>query len=196
MGLSRIDDYKRYFMQVANDVCPGFQVQPCQRDIVNDIFRWCMMLNGRLDVNKGLWLCGNIGTGKSTMLRIVKEFCKVVRPPLKPGYEYSFAIKNANEICSGFIKKGYDGIEESVDSPRLAIDELGREPLETGHYRNSLNVIGYILQCRYDKRFTNITHVTTNCTDEDIKSRYGLHIYDRTKEMFNIVKFTGSTFRR
>ncbi len=196
MDLSRINSYKQMFMQYARTECPGFTVQPELRETINDIFRWCMMLEGRLDPDKGLWLYGNIGTGKSTILRIVKQFCKVVRPRCQDGWPYSFAIFNAVDICSVFAGKGFDGLKEFVDSDRLAIDELGSETIPTGHYGTPLNVIQHLLQSRYDKRHRSFTHVTTNLSIEQIADIYTPRIYDRCKEMFNFVEFTGRTLRK
>lgn len=181
-------------MEIANGICPGYEIREELRETINDLFRWCMMLDGKLDTNKGLWLYGNIGTGKSTMLRIIKEFCKEVRPK-SDGKIYSFAIISANEICRKYAKKGDDGISEYIKSRRLAIDEIGTETIPTAHYSNAINVIEQVLLARYDNRFDSFTHVTTNLTEDERKSRYKLRVYDRCKEMFNFVEFKGKTFR-
>lgn len=183
-------------MEIAKEVCPAFTITVDNRDLVNDIFRWSLMLDGRLDPGKGLWMWGNIGTGKSTMLQIVKSFCRLVRPKDAEGNRYSFAIVNASEICAAFSREGWPGIEGYLKSRRLAIDEVGRETLEVGHFGNVVNVIQQVLQSRYDNRHTHFTHVTSNITLEQIAERYGAHIWDRCKEMFNFVEFRGGTFRR
>ncbi|MCM1452660.1 MAG: hypothetical protein NC102_10395 [Clostridium sp.] len=196
MDLSRINAYKRDFLRVANEVCPGYALRDEHKPLVNDIFRWCMMLDGKLDTAKGLWLYGNIGTGKSTMLEIVKRFCSSVRPKDKKGFPYCFRTTAAVEICGEFAKGGFEGIQTYIDSPRQALDDIGMECVPTGHYSTSLNVIQYILHRRYDKRFDSFTHVTTNLTFEQAAKRYDARIYDRCKEMFNFVEFTGKTFRK
>ncbi len=183
-------------MRVAESICPGYAVNHNNRSIISNIFRWCMMLDGELNPTKGLWLYGNIGTGKSTLLHIIKCFCHDIRPRDADGNYYSFAIVNASEICADFTKRGYEGIDVWMKSSRLAIDERGREPMVTGYYGNAMNVLQQILQTRYDNRFNNFTHVTTNLTEDEIKARYHAHIYDRCKEMFNFVYFGGATFRK
>lgn len=184
-------------MRVARQICPDFVVRPEQKETINDIFRWCMMLIGKLDPGKGLWLCGNIGVGKSTMLRIVKEFCKRVRPLDEQGKQYSFCIVTEAELCAMYAKEGYKGIEKYVDSRRLAIDDIGIVDYPVNHYGTTLNVIQHFLQTRYDKRHKGFTHVTTNISKEECIKLYGVRVYDRCKEMFNIVEFPqGKTFRK
>lgn len=196
LDLSRINAYKHGFLHVAKEVCPGYELRQEQKPLLNDIFRWCMMLDGALDPSKGLWLYGNIGTGKSTMLEIVRRFCSMVRPKDEKGFPYSFRTTNAVEICGEFAERGYEGIKTYIDSPRQAFDEVGAECVPTGHYGTQLNVIQYILQHRYDNRFDNFTHVTTNLTKKQITERYDGRIYDRCKEMFNFVEMSGKTFRK
>lgn len=196
MDLSRINAYKREFMRVARQVCPQYEVREEQKETINDIFRWCMRLPGRYNPGKGLWICGNIGTGKSTMLAIVKEFCKMVRP-IECGRFYSFRTVTESELCSMFANEGFRGIEDFADSHRLAIDDIGIVDYPINHYGTTLNVIQYMLQTRYDKRHNAFTHVTTNITREECCSLYGVRVYDRCKEMFNIVEFPpGKTFRK
>lgn len=186
------------FAEVAySKVSDSFLFRENLKDVYNDIFCWCLMLDsGRLDPSKGLWLYGNIGTGKSTMLEIVKAFCREVRPPKTDGNPYSFRISNAVDVCSDFQANGFIGIETYVQSDWQAFDELGSEPKFVGYYGTPQNVFQYILQRRYDRRHSSTTHITTNLSPAQIAERYSERIYDRCKEMFNFVEFTGKTFRK
>lgn len=183
-------------MDVAARIRPGFLVQDAHKELYNDIFRWCLMLDGRLNPGKGLWLYGNVGTGKSTMLWIVKEFCKVVRPPKPDGFPYSFRISNAVDVCGDFQREGFEGIKTYIESDWQAFDEVGSESKVVGYYGTPQNVFQHILQCRYDNRHRNTTHITTNLSIQQISERYSPRIYDRCKEMFNFVEFNGKTFRK
>lgn len=159
------------------------------------------MAQGRYNPDKGLWLWGDIGVGKSTMLEICRVFSGEIRPytrltlngSLTP---YSFRTTNAIDVCSEFAKLGYPGIDTFIDSRRQAFDELGSESSPTSHFGTVENVFQYILQRRYDKRFDNFTHVTTNLTIQQISELYGARIYDRCKEMFNFVEIRGATWRK
>lgn len=154
------------------------------------------MLDGKLDLNKGLCLWGNPGTGKSTMLEIVKRFCKYLGLKRCNGHT-SFRISNAaDDVCAAYERKGFEGIEEFVRSDAQAFDEVGAETIPTGHYGTNSNVMQRILQSRYDKRFTSLTHMTTNLSKQGIVKTYGDRVWDRCKEMFNFIEFSGKTLRK
>lgn len=195
MDSSRINALKWVFMQKAAEVCPGFCVTDDNRAVIADIFNWCLMLPGKYDPHKGLCLLGNVGTGKTTLLRIVKAFGRLVRP-MEDGFPYSFRISNASEVCAAYAKDGYEGVQTYIDSDRQAFDELGAETIPTGHYGTSENVMQYLLQRRYDRRFTAFTHVTTNLTTGQLRAAYGDRVYDRCRELFNFVELRGRSFRR
>lgn len=182
--------------RVARTVCPSFVVRDGMKPLLNDLLLWCLSAPGRLDPSKGLWLWGDIGSGKTTMLHVILRFCRIVRPADAEGNPYGFRISNAIEVCSGYQRKGYDGIQTYIDSRRQAFDELGSETIPTGYYGNTENVFQYILQRRYDRRHTSFTHVTTNLSVDQIAEVYGARIYDRCKEMFNFVPMRGATFRK
>lgn len=189
-------------MAVARSVCPAFQVYPETRETINDIFSWCLRLPGKLDPDKGLWLWGNIGTGKSTMLPIIREFCRRHRRPsaemlsaadlrkdeIMPN-DYWFRICRAKDVCADFATNGYAALDRYVYDGRIAFDDLGAEPRLTSHYGSVLNVIEEILHRRYDYRNRNFTHITTNFKPCEIAANYGQRVADRCGEMFNFVHF-------
>lgn len=199
---------KRRFLSVCYSICPDFTITSEMKPLLNDIVRWCLMLDGAHDYKKGLWLWGNIGTGKSTMLEIVREYCRLVRPPCRyrdaeyprdfraDKWEYGFRITNANYVAGCFAKDGYPGLETYIRNVRQAFDEVGRENIPTGFFGNMENVFQYIIQRRYDLRHGDFTHVTSNLSPDQIATVYGEHIYDRCKEMFNFVEMSGATWRK
>ncbi len=198
---------KLKFLEVCKSVCPGFKITANMKPLLNDLVRWCLMLDGKHDPRKGLWLWGNIGTGKSTMLEIVREYCREMRPPARyrrgsesralrdDCWHYGFRITNMSFVAGIFAKKGYPGIEEYIATPRQAFDEVGRECITTGFFGNMENVFQYIIQRRYDLRHGDFTHVTSNISPDQIGTFYGEHIYDRCIEMFNFVEMSGESWR-
>ena len=73
--LTKLDAYKQYFLRCATAICPGYIVRDDQRNILNDIVHWALKdYDGKLDPDRGLLLCGDLGTGNSTPLRIIRQF--------------------------------------------------------------------------------------------------------------------------
>lgn len=159
-----------------------------------------MRLDGPLDPEKGLWLWGGIGTGKSTLLRIVNRFCNEVRPCELIGYHrapwpFGISIRRAIDICDAYVKDGIAGLEPIIRQDRLGIDDLGTERPFASHFGNQTNVIADLLMRRYDMRERFQTHVTTNLKPEQIAEVYDERVYDRVGEMFNFVYLPGYTCR-
>lgn len=185
-------------MEIARSIEPAFKIDDLNRQAISDVFDWCLMRkDSQYDPTKGLWLYGNIGTGKSTLLRIVKAFCSEVRPYRLSGdyyIPYSFRITKADEIARQFAIKGFPVIEDYIRNKYQAFDELGAESI-TNHYSNVQNVMEHILLGRYENRREDFTHVTTNYTLGQVAEQYGERVYDRCKEMFNFVKMEGESWR-
>lgn len=193
------------FMRACQQVCPNFTVVDGMRPMLNDIVRWCYALPGKHDPDKGLWLCGNIGTGKSTLLEILRTFCPSVRPwrryrdsgsadaraISRDASPYGFRISNATRVTGDYAKNGYEGLDTYILNARQAFDEVGREGIPTSYFGNTENVFAYIIQRRYDLRDGDFTHVTSNLAPRQIAEVYGDHIYDRCCEMFNFVEMAG-----
>lgn len=187
-------------------VVRNFKITEGDKQLYNDIFQWCIMNpEGRLDINKGLLLWGNIGVGKTTILKIVKEFCRIpgIRPPKSIGNElgrgkpYSFGIKSVHDIVSDYQEKA-SSLNFYANCAYLAIDDVGAETKEVNRYGTVKNVIDELIQRRYDKfcadrEFT--THLTANISPEQFKTHYSLRTADRCSEMFNSVEIRGSSWR-
>lgn len=161
--------------------------------------------DGRYDPNKGLFLWGDIGVGKTTILKVVREFCRTTG--VRPGNRlcsgsniempYSFAIKSVHEILEDYQSKA-ESLGEYADNPQLAIDDIGAEAREVNRFGTVKNVIDELIHRRYarfcnDRRFT--THITANIEPQTIKSHYSERAYDRCKEMFNFIEIRGNSYR-
>lgn len=187
-------------MKVANEVCPGFVIYEEQKEVIADVFRWCMRLPGKYDPSRGLWIWGSIGSGKSTLLKIINRFCNLVRPEELKGDEryklpFCLRIRTALQLCDDYSSKGFAGLEKTMRISRLAIDDLGIEARTTNYYGTVTNVIRDVLLRRYDMRLRFETHVTSNLHPSQILDVYGARVFDRCGELFNFVHFNGPTHR-
>ena len=78
----------------------------------------------------------------------------------------------------------------------LFVDELGREPNPASSSGTKMNVLQFLMQIRYDNRYSCVTHATTNLPLCEIETVYGKYIADRYLEMFNFIEFKGKSLRR
>lgn len=111
----------------------------------------------------------------------------------------TFQFTSAAEIALQFAEKGIIGLNLYTDRScmhNLAIDEVGREPMDAKHFGTGINAIQTVLQLRYEQRYNFYTHMTTNLDpDKEFSQRYGAYIADRVKEMFNVIKIEGESRR-
>lgn len=194
--------WKVEFIKSMEEVSPDFVVDERNKALISAIYDWCWRKKcSVLDINKGLLLWGDIGVGKSVLLRGLRIYeGKINRYLCGSGNKsLGFDFMSAAEISLIYAEKGMEGISKFTDREKmgnLAIDEVGREPTDSKHFGTSINVIQVILQLRYEVKNKFFTHLTTNMNpDTDFSLHYGAYIADRVKEMFNVVEVKGKTRR-
>lgn len=157
--------------------------------------------NQNWSVDKGILLIGDVGRGKTALMRLF-AFNKWA----------SYDMLNCVELASLYASDGPETIDFMSQCriiPKDAryffqeqigrcFDDLGSEE-DKVYYGNKTNVMAEILLKRYANRHKfgfNKTHVTTNMTLPDLKSRYGSRVFSRLHEMFNILELTGIDRRK
>lgn len=142
----------------------------------------------------GLLLAGTCGNGKTTTLRAVQSVVMLLNNTYynRRGEGIGNRLLEAKEITGLSEKDGQLVAYKTV--PVLFLDDLGREPTEVLKYGNVTSPITELLEYRYNQRLTTI--VTTNLEPSEIREKYGDRIADRFNEMFALVSYTGSSYRR
>lgn len=174
-------------------ICPEFQITEQNKKVLNAIYDYTNG-SGILNPRKGVLLFGDIGTGKSTMLKILAEFQRL--------YGEGFLIVNTSKLAAEYTTDGMEALNESTWNKSFrgtnpvtrGFDELGRELIPAKYYGSELNIMQHILQIRYDLKAK--THATTNLNIEELEQKYGSHIYDRMLETFNFIEMKGESFRK
>lgn len=141
---------------------------------------------------KGLWICGNFGSGKTQIMKAYKE--------LQQKLGKVVGLQTCGDMNARFLKRDemnreparYEGIKtfsNPFDQVERIFDDLGEEETTVVDYGNRISVMAHILNERY-KGLTNgtITHVTTNLSMAQVQEKYGGRIESRISEMFNILK--------
>ena len=151
-------------------------------------------------LDKGIFIYGNFGTGKSWMMKL---FCRNQRQ--------CYNISNAKVIAEAYRNSGDEILNDYVEITKAAIDDpsvfyqkqiglyvddIGTEDLKN-NYGNKKNVIGDLIEMKYFKQTCGIFfHASTNLTAEQLKQYYGERVTSRMREIFNIIELSGGDRRK
>lgn len=186
--------------EVLNKFKETFDVEPESRyEII--LKHMCAYFTGDArcgyDPRKGLLLCGGVGIGKTTLMEFFQRNQKA-----------SYRIVSCREIESAYASTdkemgGENAIGQYSYNFKVAsnsnpfghqmigycFDDLGTEVVGR-HYGKEKEVMVEVLLNRYDNRIEHyMTHVTTNLESTQVRDRYGIRVFDRMREMFNIIDF-------
>lgn len=140
----------------------------------SDAFLSNTLVKNKPSFDKGMLLLGSVGSGKSCLMYAASRIRGAANPILGRFVNESQIVMEHDEI-SKYCKHN------------LIIDDLGKN-------NNGLEVrwVRQLLESRYIlfKQRGHKTHVTTNLIMSGVdsfESVYGVHVFDRIKEMCNIV---------
>lgn len=147
---------------------------------------------------KGVLLIGNVGSGKSMMMRVMQRLFKDTESRFK--WVNSSDLKDMiEEVGVGNIKEMY-GKGLKMD---LYIDEIGAS-LNSNHYGNNVNIISEIISERNELFVMSEfkTHFSSNVppfsNDAGVKTLsniYGERCYDRLAEMCELISWNSKSLR-
>lgn len=142
--------------------------------------------NSVYDTSKGIFLGGDVGTGKTFMLMLMNYLL-----PIKD----RFKTLNAANLSLEYQRQGTDFLTQ-YESGNIFIDDIGTEEIRK-NYGTELNVVEYLTSVRYDKwhNLGTKTHFTSNIADDKIINFYGNRIYSRMMDMCNFIPMTGNDRR-
>lgn len=145
-----------------------------------------------IDLTKGILLAGPIGSGKTTLMNLMKY--------LTPS-DHKFYLKPCRDISFEFIQEGYQIIHKysigklyHAEAKTICFDDLGIEN-NLKYFGNECNVMAEILLSRYDLFISkNIkTHLTSNLSASEIEKIYGNRVRSRLRSMCNLIAFDQAT---
>lgn len=188
---------------------PSFVIDNDNKFLYRNIVLWLMgdkgfqcidpktgaIRNGRID--KGLYIAGNVGTGKSTAMRIVSRLYRLNPFKLSSGKCYPWVTVSANMVPGTYERYGDAALVDLMRRPLLCIEDLGSEDKEAVYMGNRRNVFRKILEYRGDE-LTSATMVTSNIPlgHPNFAEMYGQRAQSRCFEMMNYLVLKGDDRRR
>lgn len=145
------------------------------------------------ELRKGLYVFGNIGTGKTSSFEILQKVSKknLINQIWVPMTHTHKVVEEYNLSDS----KHKDNVIRYYSKGKYLFDDLGAE--NPGSNYGKEDVFIRIFEHRYNS-FINTgtkTFITSNLNLIDIKNRYGSRIFDRFHQMFNILELNGKSRR-
>lgn len=142
----------------------------------------------------GLFLYGNIGSGKTTLARSVAQLINMLY-----GNEYRYEDRkgvitiSALELAEVAKQEDSSRFDTLKTTELLHIDDVGTEPPSVKVWGNEVSPLTDILYARYDRMLYTV--ITSNLYEDDIVKRYGKRIADRFREMFDLLSFENKSYR-
>lgn len=194
---------KKKLIEAFFKVEPRYDIRKADSNVLSSIFAWVWRKDEfnvlDLDFDKGLFLYGPLGLGKSLTMLALRHYMNWVKSHYeqkRDDYRLQAWMKSASELANIYAVDGQPRLIQYADPEiNLVIDEFGREPCPAKYYGTEMNVLQFLLQLRYDHRRVSVTHVTTNMQLDDVAPKYGAYVADRCLEMFNFIEFKGESFR-
>lgn len=199
-------------MRIGKSLMKNFQLNEFDLKVFKTLIKYFYedaefeKLNSHHNLNKGIFLHGNIGTGKSRVFEIFNVFTKKYLPGKK------FHVVKTSDIADAFYSQGlvaiqkhgllsfemYDSTPDITKPIIKCYDDLGVEPKLIKSYGNERNVMADILLKRYDlfTRYGMKTFISTNYNADDIEVNYGDRVRSRLREMCNDIVYEGTDRRR
>ena len=154
----------------------------------------------RGDLEKGIYLAGYTGTGKTECMRIYNEVAKELRLAYRMGNNKTliyWANYRADSLIQYYAQTGDVGRFIS-DCKTLCIQDFGAEQRGGGSYMGTkIDVIKQIVESRADAKGL-MTHFTSNITmsaGDTISDLYGDRVLDRLFGMCNLLEMRGASRR-
>lgn len=177
--------------QVAN----GFQKL---RDIYADLLLYFRgSEKTTLDLDKGLYVHGSTGCGKTLLFKIFKQYTMNVLQI------NSFQMSSCEQVAISAERKGLDGINEFVENVDgkpscMYFEDLGVSNAEVKHYGTEVQVISELISRRYRhyEETGVLTHICSNVKPELLEKVYDKRVDSRINKMCNIINLNTLDFRK
>lgn len=173
------------------------------KEVISRLLSYYLGIGSDLGAEKGIYLFGHVGRGKTLLMRCFKIFTNLIEEKLtKAEREFtprSFKMEScktlvldvANSKSVEVLRKYYKG--------NYCLDDLGAED-DYKLFGNDLNVMLDVIterrKCFVEQNI--VTHVTSNMPPDEDKliARYDARFESRCHEMFHFIYLDGKDYRK
>lgn len=154
-----------------------------------------------LDLNKGLFICGPFGTGKTVSMKLMQRFFRSFGIVSTRHLVRDYLGEMKGQVLDLYGRQSYkqrpQGGLDYKQPIAWCFDDLGQENNAVKLYGTEQNVMEEIISDRYEefKKTGMRSYFTSNCKPEDITGLYGKRIGDRLREMVNVITYEGKSKR-
>lgn len=172
------------------DTCKDYQV--FDAELFENLELYMQDKENKYDLKKGLLFLGGIGSGKTELMKLLKEYAFINK------LHKHFRFEKMNKLEYLYQKNGYEMLEYYTNGLNLCIDDIGVESGVVNNYGNKINTFEDLLIGFYEDAFKNgyLMHGTTNLNGKQFKENYSSRIIDRMRAMFNIIKIDNKSWRK
>ena len=195
---------KRFFWEFCCSKIEGFKIDQQNLGTLNALFAYFHGNTGTFDLNKGIYLFGEFGAGKTSIMGLFSEYLA----KYFPFSQFGFSNHSTEEVIE-YFKSGTDergnktnSIEKFVFSSysgkpfQTCFHELGKELNEKYYGTDMDQIINRLMMRRYEvfQKWGTRTHATSNFHPSTLKC-FDSAVLDRFREMFNFVEWKGKSLR-
>lgn len=209
-SVANMDEEMKLISRIGSMRCRNFTIDATNRFAYENAVRWLHGDSGMRslnisekttvagDLNKGLYVAGGVGSGKSLFLEVLSAYSSARGFMVNVGRQtvpLNWKCIRADTVCDEFTRNG--SIEKYKNAPLLCIQDVGAEPLESLYMGNRVNVIRQVLECRGD-RDDCITIISSNLpfNHRIFIDRYGERCSSRLYKMCNYLIINGKDRRK
>ena len=187
---------KKYLLPLFAAKNQAFQFDDKNKAVIDQLFRYFIQdPKCKLDLHKGIFICGSVGTGKSSLMKAFARFTK------DNNFESSFDVVCMRQVNMEVDASGLSSLKQYCSGNRM-FDDIALRQKKINSFGTQIMPSDEIIQLMY-QRFTKLiprpTHFSSNVdfwNNKELSKIYDERSIDRLFEMCNVVYLGGSSRRR